>query len=586
MKQILLLILIVFVAINSNGQPPVIQWQKSYGGPGYEGAHKIRATADGGYIIASNNNSSGGDVTGNHGGYDFWIVKVNDTGRIQWQKSLGGSLFDVPSDIQLTTDGGYIICGYSYSNDGNVSGNHGGEDAWIVKINDTGGIVWQKTYGSDTTETASSIQQTTDGGYIFAGLNSGNGGDVSGNHGAGDFWVVKINDTGAIQWQKSLGGSSYDFAYSVQQTSDGGYIVAGATSSSDGNVAGYHGGQDDWVVKLNDTGAIQWQKCLGGSLQEFVTSMQQTFDGGYIFAGPTQSMDGDVILRHAMGEYWVVKLNDTGAIQWQNTYGGSNFENATSIVQTLDSGYIINGLSQSNDGDVFGNHGGEDFWVVKIDKAGLLQWQKPLGGTGLEQGVCVTQISGGYMVGGVSGSNDGDVTGNHGAYDAWVVKLTCNLDAGTIIGLTGVYTSHTITLTDTVTGGNWRVSNGHATISSGVVTGISPGVDTIYYTVTNSCGTSMAQFQVTVSALPTEINPTGNTTLISIAPNPTIGDINIKGFSNPHIKIYNTLGQLIKSAANTKTISISEFPTGLYFVRVFNEQGDLLIQEKVVKLQE
>ena len=172
----------------------------------------------------------------------------------------------------------------------------------------------------------------------------------------------------AIAWQKCFGGSKDDEAKSIQQTSDGGFIVAGKTWSNDGDVTGNHGREDFWAVKLSATGAIQWQKCLGGSGWDVATSIQQTSDGGFIVAGRTNSNDGDVTGNHGNDDFWVAKLSSTGAIQWQKSLGGSGEDKAYSIQQTSDGGFIVAGYTASNDGDVTGNHGYDDFWVVKLSK--------------------------------------------------------------------------------------------------------------------------------------------------------------------------------------------------------------------------
>ncbi len=178
--------------------------------------------------------------------------------EIEWQKCLGGSKTEIANSIQQTTDNGYIVAGTTWSKDGNVSGNHGGYDFWVVKLNSSGGIQWQKCLGGSDEDMANSIQQTTDGGYIVAGYTKSNNGDVSGKHGWSDFWIVKLNSAGQIEWQKCLGGGISDYAKSIQQTTDGGYIVAGFTESNDGDVNGWHLGfdydwpsTDFWVVKLN-----------------------------------------------------------------------------------------------------------------------------------------------------------------------------------------------------------------------------------------------------------------------------------------------------------------------------------------------
>ncbi len=417
----------VIISLNTIAQTaPAIQWQKSLGGSNYDYAYSIQQTADSGYIVAGYSYSNDSDVSGNHGGYDYWIVKLKKTGAIQWQKSLGGSIYDEAFSIQQTADNGYIVAGSSNSNNGDVSGNHGGYDYWIVKLKKTGGIQWQKSLGGSSDDYAYSSQQTADSGYIVAGFSSSNDGDVSGNHGGYDYWIVKLHKSGVIQWQKSLGGSSNDYARSIQQTADGGYIVAGYSFSNNGDVSGHHGGvfYDYWIVKLKKTGAIQWQKSLGGSNDDVAYSIQQTADSGYIVAGYSLSNDGDVSGNHGGIDYWIVKLKKTGDIQWQKSLGGSNNDVAYSIQQASDSGYIVAGRSYSNDSDVSGNHGGLDYWIVKLKKTGAIQWQKSLGGSSYDQAYSIQQTAdSGYIVAGISQSNDGDVSGNHGGYDYWIVKL-------------------------------------------------------------------------------------------------------------------------------------------------------------------
>jgi len=406
---------------------PTIQWQKSLGGTSFDGALSILQTNDGGYIVAGRSSSIDIDVSSNYGSYDFWVVKLNNIGAIEWQKSLGGTNFDGATSIQQTNDGGYIVAGVSYSNDGQVSGNHGGCDFWVIKLTNIGIIEWQKSLAGSDYDQANSIKQTNDGGYIVAGTSFSYDGDVSGNHGLDDFWVVKLSSIGTIEWQKNLGGTDGEAAFSIHETNDGGYMVAGASNSNDGDVSGNHGNSDLWVVKLNNTGTILWQKSLGGLGYESLGSIQQTNEGGYIVAGYSDSNDGDVSGNHGGLDYWIVKLTNEGAIEWQKSLGGSGDDFAYSIKQSNDGGYIVAGQSLSNDGDVSDNHGSVDYWVVKLTSIGAIEWQKSLGGTGAEHTFSVQQTTdGGYIVAGRSDSNDGDVSGNHGSFDYWVVKLnTC-----------------------------------------------------------------------------------------------------------------------------------------------------------------
>jgi hypothetical protein len=594
MKKFIYILFLAFINLNAFAQSPNIQWQRSLGGSFEDVAKCIQQTSEGGYIVAGWTNSNDGDISGGRGDYDHWIVKLNDTGNIEWQRSLGGSFQDEAYAIQQTADGGYIVAGGSASNDGDVSGHRGSllhPDFWIIKLNDSGDIQWQKSLGGSDLDIATSIQQTFDGGYIVAGRSKSNDYDVSGNHGIDDFWVVKLNDTGAIQWQRSLGGSADEIAYSVKQTLDGGYIIAGNSGSNDGDVSGNHGQGDFWIVKLNDTGGFQWQKCLGGSRGEGANSVSITKDGGYIVAGTTTSADGDVTGFHGgpagINDFWIVKINDTGSIQWEKALGGTNGDQAQSVRQTEDGGYIIAGASGSNDGDVTVNYGSADCWIVKLDSAGTLIWQKSFGGSKSDFAMDIRQINNGYVFAGQSSSNDSNVSGHHGTSvypDYWIVKLNCNLNAGIISGSDTVCFGAHITLTDTASGGVWSLSNGHATILSGIVTGVTLGADTAIYSVTNGCGTAFTKFPLTVIMCPSlELNPVTNATQISILPNPTTGNISLTGAGNVNIKVYNIIGQLIKEATNTDNISISEFPSGMYFVRLFNEQGALIKQDKIIK---
>ncbi|MBK7386539.1 MAG: hypothetical protein IPI63_07370 [Methanothrix sp.] len=414
-------------------------WQKCLGGSDFERGNSIKQTNDGDYIVAGTTGSDDGDMAGSgfHGEFDFWIAKLTSAGAIKWQKCLGGNGSETAYSIQQTNDGGYIVAGDTNSNDGDVidGGFHGEFDYWVVKLDGSGSIQWHKCLGGSDYDSARSVQQTNDGGYIVAGMTRSNDGDVAGGgfHGGADIWIVKLSRNGAIQWQKCLGGSDDDTAESIRMTVDGGFIVTGTTYSHDGDVTGKHNpgsrNPDFWVVKLNSDGAIQWQKCLGGSDYDWGYSGQQTADGGYIFCGNTFSDDGDVIENHGASDSWVVKLNSVGVIQWQRSLGGSRTDEAYSIEQTGDGGYIIAGDTYSDDGDVNGSHVAPyyifpDFWIAKLDDVGNIEWQKALGGmvADIAHGVGLTSDDK-YIIVGFTNSNDGDVSGNHGFGDIWVVKL-------------------------------------------------------------------------------------------------------------------------------------------------------------------
>lgn len=424
MKKLLPALLALAGCLSGHAQAPAIQWEKTLGGSGTDLAYCIRQTADGGYILVGETNSTNGDITGNNGTTDFWVAKLDASGALQWQKALGGSGDDRGYAVSPTSDGGYIVAGATNSQDGNVTGLKGLYDFWVVKLTSTGTITWQKCYGGNNIDEAKSVQQTADGGYIVAGWARSNNLDITVNNGGSDFWVIKLDAAGALTWQKTMGGSSDDNANSVQQTADGGYIVAGETISTGGDVSGNNGGTDYWVVKLTSTGTITWQKCYGGSAIDKAKSIVQTTDGGYMVAGKVASTNGNVTQNFGLENPWLVKISSTGTIEWQKCYGGMYYDDANGVQQTADGGYVFAGNVSSNNNDVSGNHGGDDMWVVKVNSTGTLQWQKCLGGSSSDIAYAVQQTSdNGYVIAGKSNSTNGDRTTSQGLNDYWVVKL-------------------------------------------------------------------------------------------------------------------------------------------------------------------
>lgn len=409
------------VKISSSG---IIQWQKYFGGTAFDDATCIQQTLDGGYVVSGFTQSFDGEVSDNHGS-DMWVLKLTSNGVLQWQKCLGGTGFECNYNITLTNDGGYIVTGFTMSNNGDVSGNHGGRDVWVVKLSSTGVMQWQKCFGGSEDDEAYVTKQTTDGGLIVLGITKSNNGDITGFHGSRDIWLVKLSNIGTIQWQKSLGGSGSEYAFDgIQQISDGSYVVVGYTQSNDGDVSGFHGDTDIWVVKLSFDGNILWQKSLGGTNEEKAFKIYESNDSGYILAGYTKSNDGDVSGFNGSTDSWIIKLANDGILEWQKCLGGTGVEIASNIQQTLDNGYIISSTSNSNDLQVSGNHGNDDIWVVKLTNNGIIQWEKCFGGTLNESGSILQTSEGGYFISGSSYSNDGDVLENNGMNDVWILKLS------------------------------------------------------------------------------------------------------------------------------------------------------------------
>ena len=408
--------------------PPDLGWQKCLGGTMDDKAFAIHASADGGYVAAGNSLSYNGDVTGNHGGGDIWLVKVDDAGALSWQRSLGGSGQEDGMDVMLNSDGDILVAGRTYSSNADVSDNNGLGDMWVVKLDPLGTIIWENALGGPLHEGARSIQQTNDGGYIVCGWSAstlGPGSDVTFNHGLNDVWVVKLDASGELEWQRSLGGSQYDDAFDVKQTADGGYIVAGLTKSNDGDASGHHGDYDFWVVKLDATGTPVWQNTLGGTGAEIAESIIQTSDGGYMVVGSTTSNDGDVSGNQGQEDYWVVQLDALGELVWQKTLGGTGRELYCTTVQETSPGvFVVSGASNSTDGDVSAGNGNYDVWLVQVTGSGSIVWETSFGGSSSEAcNDAQMTDDGGFILAGQTYSNDGDVSGNHGAYDYWVLKL-------------------------------------------------------------------------------------------------------------------------------------------------------------------
>jgi hypothetical protein len=294
---------------------------------------------------------------------------------------------------------------------------------------------YHRALGGTKEETAlRSMAKTLDGGVVITGGTSSNDGDVHGHHGDADLWIVKLNGSGDTVWTKTYGGSAEDGGSCVIANSDGGYLVCGSTSSTNGDVHNNKGGFDAWLLKLDRNGDTIWTKTYGGTSSERANSIILTADGGYAIAGFTGSNDGDIDKNHGSADMWILKINAAGDILWTKTYGGSSWDEASGIVATADGGYALAGLTNSNDQDVSGFHESPffsfDMWIVRLDAAGNKLWGKALGGTINEMGLSIVASTDGFVITGLTNSKDGDVTGYHGATaffnDLWVVKLNSN----------------------------------------------------------------------------------------------------------------------------------------------------------------
>ncbi len=382
-KILVIIVLLYFTSFLSLNA----QWARTYGGSEDDYAFSIQQTSDGGYVVAGVTDSFF-DKSG-----DIWILKLASDGTIEWQKTYGRDLGDGAYSIQQTSDGGYVVAGYYPSVGWNI---------WVLKLSSDGNIEWQKYYrGNYDGERGRSIQQTTDGGYIVVGD------PVHWDQPESDYdiSVSKLASNGDIEWYKTYRGSENDHAYSIQQTTDGGYVVAGETESFGA------GNTDIWILKLASDGTIEWQKTYGGYASDGANSIRQTVDGGYVVAGQSNSFGAGI------SDIWVLKLASDGTVEWQKAYGGSQKDEAYSIQQTSDGGYVVAGQTSS-----FGA-GSIDIWVLKLASDGTVEWQKTYGGYASDAAGSIQQtVDGGYVVAGFTN------TYGVGKPDILILKLSSNGD--------------------------------------------------------------------------------------------------------------------------------------------------------------
>jgi hypothetical protein len=311
---------------------PAIEWERTFGGPDNDLGSSVQQTSDGGYIVAGMTSYYGA------GGGDVWLIKTDSRGNLEWERTFGGLGPDKGSSVQQTSDGGYIVAGMtSYY-------GAGGGDVWLIKTDSRGNLEWERTFGGPDDDWGSSVQQTSDGGYIIAGVTESYG------YGAGweDVWLIKMDSRGNLEWERTFGGPYDDWGFSVQQTSDGGYVIASMTSS-------YEAGEEDvWLIKTDSQGNLEWERTFGGSDDDKGLSVQQTSDGGYVVAGMTFSYGAGGV------DVWLIKTDLRGNLEWERTFGGPDDDWGSSVQQTSDGGYVVAGMTS-----YYGARG-EDVWLIKL----------------------------------------------------------------------------------------------------------------------------------------------------------------------------------------------------------------------------
>jgi Secretion system C-terminal sorting domain len=468
----LLFITAIIVYGSTAGYAQDILWEKSYGGKHADYLMDAQPTADYGFILAGSSlsNKSGNKSDNNLGDLDYWIWKMKENGDLDWQKSFGGFGSDFLQSIALTRDGGFILAGTSASDKGGnkQENSRGNDDFWIIKLDAAGNQDWQKTIGGSGQEKMQSVHQTKDGGYIIGGSSGSekSGEKTTDNFGNLDYWVLKLDNKGNIQWQKTFGGIYADELHAIEPTTDGGYILGGYSNSPSPMVYKIGIGQktednkgigDYWVIKLDKDGKEQWQKNIGGDQDDQLSVVHQTYDGNYIIGGNSNSLPNlskggtleggasDKTSGNADGtDFWILKLNETGNTLWQETYNIAKIDVLTAIVENSDHSLLLSGFAQ---GEISAKKqlqkkaepkiikGTGDYVVIKTTENGQETWRKTVGSNGEDLlKKAVETRDGGYLLTGTSltpnpslkdrgAKNSGDRNSVIGSNDFWVVKL-------------------------------------------------------------------------------------------------------------------------------------------------------------------
>lgn len=374
---------LIFLSISSALALPEEEWNSTFGGPGHEVGGPISKTPDGGYLLTGMTESNGA------GEGDLWLVKADRNGTKLWDRTYGGGGVDVGESVLVAGDGGCVVAGYT------TSFGAGGRDVWLVKADPEGNLEWDRAFGGPGDEAAWSVEEADDGGYVVVGWTDSYG------IGKVDLWILKVDASGTEEWNRTIGGPGDDEGLAVAATRDGGYVVAGRTTSFGA------GGSDGWLLKTDGSGKKEWARSFGGYGDDGLSSVLEMEDG-YVGAGYSNSFGS--------GDYdvWLVKADPLGEEVWNRTMGTAAGDFGNSVKMTEDGGYILAGWT-SRAGT---RASPDDALLLKTDSEGVAEWLALLGGDGTQSGISVLQVGdGGYVVGGFTNRGSG------GGFDLWMTKV-------------------------------------------------------------------------------------------------------------------------------------------------------------------
>ena len=438
-KFLYIFLILAIISCSNDGQNSSglfegeIKSTQTFGGSKNETANDVISTIDGGYAVLGYTQSNDGDILDKtNESYDYWLLKFDEENQLQWSNTYGGTADERGQSILQTNDSGYLISGFSKSNDFDVSTNFGSNDYWVAKLDPTGNIQWEKSFGFSGTDQAFSSIQTLDGGYLItgtldvtaSGLQGNDKSSFSNRHAGGDYWAIKLDVNGTKQWRRFFGGSNTDTANDVIQTSDNGFIMVGLSDSDDIDVSNNKGAYDFWIVKIDTDGNLVWEKSYGGQETDQAFAITKTSDGNFIITGDTRSSDLDVDSNYGSADIWAIKINPSGDLVWKKNFGGASFDTSKDIIASQNGGFFITGNSRSADQDLTKNNGNNDVWILKISESGNLEWEKSIGGTEIDLSFGITELSNNsIVVVGESWSSDNDISENKGFSDLLVINI-------------------------------------------------------------------------------------------------------------------------------------------------------------------
>ncbi|MBN8687229.1 MAG: gliding motility-associated C-terminal domain-containing protein [Chitinophagales bacterium] len=411
------------------GIPPQ-QWGNQYGGGNVDIPYTIKITTDGGTIAGGYTDSRDGDITPqpNRDYWDLWLVKLDKCGQIQWEKSVGGTGYESARDLVQTSDGGYLVLGETNSTDGGVIAGYGGtKDIWLLKFSGTGNLEWQKRYGGTGLDVGNHIEALRDGSYLIAASSTSNDGDIRNNHSTGTYTdgvLMKVDAAGNLLWSKCFGGTKNEELFDIEVI-NGTIFATGFTNSVDGDIPPSQKNYDVWLLAIDGNGNKVMSKIYGGSQNDVAYCMTKGADGSLTLAGYTTSNDGDVSGAKGSQDYWIINVSQRGRLNWQRVFGGSDADYAKTILTDKDSSYIIGGVTYSDDGDASASLGEGDFFTLKLRPDGSLAWKKHWGGSGTDhlRSMVRHPVKDEYYLAGDSDSGNGDLSNAQGDADFAVIKL-------------------------------------------------------------------------------------------------------------------------------------------------------------------